>query len=121
MISLENFSQDKYSLSSLKLTFDSIIDCPKCLETNNYDTTDRFNIQFNDLPSLNIMSPVSNIPHLTDLDVDLDMPSDHNFNYYSPHDFHGNHDTVFSLEISISISAEVIGDIKKLSGEEDFK
>lgn len=70
------------------------MDCPKCLETNNYDTTDRFNIQFNDLPSLNIMSPVSNIPHLTDLDVDLNMPSDHNFNYYSPHDFHSNHDII---------------------------
>ena len=49
-----------------------------------YDTT----------PSLNIMSPVSNIPHLTDLDVDLNMPSDHNFNYYSPHDFHSNHDII---------------------------
>ena len=37
---------------------------------------------------------VSNIPYLTDLDVDLNMPSDHNFNYYSPHDFHSNHDII---------------------------
>ena len=51
------------------------------------------------------MSPVSNIPHLTDLDVDLNMPSDHNFNYYSPHDFHSNHDIIESSSNPQSFSA----------------
>ena len=33
-----------------------------------------------------------NIPHLTNLDIDLHMPSDSNFNYFSTHDFHVNKD-----------------------------
>ena len=45
----------------------------------------------NSLPSLSITSP-SNIPHLTDLDADLDMPLDNNFGFYSSHDFHSNYD-----------------------------
>ena len=36
--------------------------------------------------------PVSAIPHLTNIDVDHNMPSDQNFNYYTTHDFHSNYD-----------------------------
>jgi hypothetical protein len=36
----------------------------------------------------NITSLISNIPHLTNSDIDLNMPFDHNFNYYSIDDFH---------------------------------
>ena len=45
----------------------------------------------NSLPSLSINSP-SNIPHLTDLDADLNMPLENNFCFYSTHDFHSNYD-----------------------------
>ena len=45
----------------------------------------------NSLPSLSITSS-SNIPHLTDLDSDLNMPLDNNFGFYSIHDFHSNYD-----------------------------
>jgi hypothetical protein len=38
--------------------------------------------QFNNLPYLSLMSPVTNVPHLTNSDVDLHMPADQNFNYY---------------------------------------
>ena len=40
---------------------------------------------------ISITSP-SNIPHLTDLDADLNMPLDNNFCFYSTHDFHSNYD-----------------------------
>ena len=43
------------------------------------------------LPSLSIVSP-SNIPHLTNLDADINMPLDNNFSFYSTHDFHSNYD-----------------------------
>ena len=43
------------------------------------------------LSSLSITSS-SNIPHLTDLDADLNMPLDSNFGFYSIHDFHSNYD-----------------------------
>lgn len=42
------------------------------------------------LPRLNISSPATNVPHLTDFDVDYNMPSDMNFRYYSTHDFHSD-------------------------------
>ena len=35
---------------------------------------------------------ITNIPHLTNLDADLNMPMDQNFNYYSVNDFHGSHE-----------------------------
>ena len=38
------------------------------------------------LPSLSITSS-SNIPHLNDLDADLNMPLDSNFGFYSTHLF----------------------------------
>ena len=49
--------------------------------------TERKNLRF-----LNVTSPVSAIPHLTNIDVDRNMPSDQNFNYYTTHDFHSNYD-----------------------------
>ena len=45
------------------------------------------------LPRLSISSPVANnISHLTDSDVDLNMPADDNFAYFTAHDFHSNDD-----------------------------
>ena len=43
----------------------------------------------NSVPSLGITSS-SNIPHLNDLDADLNMPLDSNFGFYSTNDFHSN-------------------------------
>ena len=37
------------------------------------------------LPFLSITSPVSNIPHLTNADIDKHMPLDSNFGYYTTH------------------------------------
>jgi hypothetical protein len=34
---------------------------------------------------------ITNVPHLANLDVDLNMPADQNFNYYNIHDFHSNY------------------------------
>lgn len=68
------------------------MNCLKCV-TGIYvaDTSDRACDLANSLPSLSITSP-SNIPHLTDLDADLNMPLDNNFCFYSTHDFHSNYD-----------------------------
>ena len=45
------------------------------------------------LPRLSISCPVANnISHLTDSDVDLNMPADDNFAYFTAHDFHSNDD-----------------------------
>ena len=54
-------------------------------------TTFDFNntlLELNNLPCLNVSSPASNIPHLAELDIDLNMPSVQNFAYYTTHDFH---------------------------------
>ena len=45
----------------------------------------------NSLPSLSITS-FSHIPHVNDLDADLNMPLDSNFGFYCTHDFHSNYD-----------------------------
>jgi hypothetical protein len=37
---------------------------------------------------MNYTAPISSIPHLNDLDVDLHMPSNSNFHYFTTHDFH---------------------------------
>ena len=43
------------------------------------------------LPRFDILATVSNVPHLSDLDPDLQIPSQTNFKYYSIHDFHSNY------------------------------
>ena len=63
------------------------MNCLKCVT----DTCDMACDLANSLPSLSINSP-SNIPHLTDLDADLNMPLENNFCFYSTHDFHSNYD-----------------------------
>ena len=46
----------------------------------------------NSYPYLNAGASTSNLQHLINLDIDLQLPSDRNFKYYSPHDFHSNYD-----------------------------
>ena len=67
--------------------------------------TDRVATDLSNLPWLSISSPVSNIPHLTDLDIDLNMPTDQNFRYYSSHDFHSDHDIIECSSDAKSFSA----------------
>lgn len=72
------------------------MNCLKCV-TGIYvaDTSDRACDLANSLPSLSITSP-NNIPHLTDLDADLNMPLDNNnsnMNYF-----------IYILHITISVS-----------------
>ena len=49
--------------------------------------------QYNTLPCLNITSP-NTFHHLTNSDVDLNMPVDQNFSYYSKENFKSNYDKV---------------------------
>ena len=68
------------------------MNCLKCATvTCVADTSDKAWDLANSVPSLSITSP-SYIPHLTDLDADLNMPMDNNFGFYSSYDFHSNYD-----------------------------
>ena len=49
--------------------------------------------------------PISNIPHLSDLGIDLNMPCDQNFGYYTTHEFHSNNDVSECLSNYKAISA----------------
>jgi hypothetical protein len=42
------------------------------------------------LPSLEITSTISNLPNVNDIDPDLDIPSQINSKYYTPHGFHSS-------------------------------
>ena len=56
------------------------------------------------LPRFDILATVSNVPHLSDLDPDLQIPSQTNFKYYSTHDFHSNYG-IRNCSIDTSFSA----------------
>ena len=76
---------------------DNLNTSPSCLganHDNNHDNIQDRIIEFSNLPFLNIISPVSNIPHLTNLDIDLHMPTDNNFGYYSMQDFNSSNDII---------------------------
>ena len=65
--------------------------CPKCPDgAVNISDGDTLS-EYSTLPSLAI-NYADNVSHLTNLDVDLNMPVDINFSYYTPHDFHSNPD-----------------------------
>lgn len=70
------------------------------------------------LPVLNIVSPVSNIPHLSNVDIDLHMPSDTNFGYYTPHDFHSSNNIIECLSNHKAFSA-IHCNIRSLSANHD--
>ena len=78
--------------------------CPKCTVNLINDNINN-NIQdYSLLPLLDIGSSITNIPHLTNSDVDLHMPYDKNFNYYTAHDFHINQDVIECYDGSNSFS-----------------
>ena len=61
-------------------------------------------VELGSLPHLNFFSPVSNIPHLLNVDIDVHLPLDTNFGYYTPHDFHGslsNHKAFLGMHYNI--------------------
>ena len=65
------------------------MNCLKCATGTNdcvTDTSEKACDLANSLPSLSITSS-SNIPHLNDLDADLNMALDSNFGFYSTHLF----------------------------------
>ena len=67
-----------------------------------------FDTLLNSLPHLDILTSNSNIPGLSDIDMDQQIPFNTNFKYYSPHDFHSDADiNIYLLQI-ISLSFIVI-------------
>ena len=61
------------------------------IETDNKSSKKNFEKRVL-LPAMDIMSATTNIPYLTVSDIDHNMPSEINFNYYSPTEFHNNND-----------------------------
>jgi hypothetical protein len=94
----------------------SCVKCSSC--TSSTTSINDTLLELNNLPYLDITSPVSNIPHLTNLDIDLNMPSDQNFAYYTTHDFHSNHDICECLSNPGSFSA-LYCNIRSLSANHD--
>jgi hypothetical protein len=64
--------------------------CSKCHNYYNVEYDINGNEYYNYLPGLDISSTISNILHLTNLDADLHMQLDVNFNYYDVHNFHAD-------------------------------
>ena len=64
-----------------------------CLNVTNDNTLNDIQ-DYSLLPLLDISSSITNIPHLTNSDVDLYMPCGKNFEYYTAHDFHSNQDII---------------------------
>lgn len=62
-------------------------------------------VDFLNLPKLIISSPVPNISHLPELDVDFHMPTDNNLNYHSSHEFHSNKNIIECLSNLKAFSA----------------
>ena len=92
----------------------NILHC-SCGANVNEFSEERF-AELGSLPILNIVSPVSNIPHLSN--VDLDMPSDTNFGYYTPHDFHSSNNITEYLSTHMAFSA-MHCNIRSLSANHD--
>ena len=85
---------------------DSSMNCGRCFKTStSISHIDDRLLELKDLPCLNITSPITNTPHLNDLDIDLNLPSDNNFAYYTTNDYHNNHDINECLSDPRSFSA----------------
>jgi exonuclease III len=48
--------------------------------------------QLDNLPFLHLSSPISDIPQLKNSDIDLNLPFEHNFNYYCTNEFCNDYD-----------------------------
>ena len=94
----------------------NILHC-SCGANVNEFSEERF-AELGSLPILDIVFPVSNTPHLSNVDIDLHMPSDTNFGYYTPHDFHSSNNIIECLSNHKAFSA-VHCNIKSLSANHD--
>ena len=70
------------------------------------------------LPFISITSPDSKILHLTNVDIDQDMPLDNNFGYYTTHEFHSSKDIIECLSHDKAFSA-LHCNIRSLSSRHD--
>ena len=57
------------------------------------DLVDRV-AEYKNLPFLNITSPISNIRHLVNSDIDRHLPNENIFGYHTTHDFHSSSDII---------------------------
>ena len=48
--------------------------------------------QLDNLPFLHLSPPISDIPQLKNSDIDLNLPFEHNFNYYCTNEFCNDYD-----------------------------
>ena len=71
--------------------------CDRCPGRVPYLNSSNCPCSYASLPRLDITSTISNIDHLTNSDIDIHMPSDLNFNYFTTHDFHANEDIINCL------------------------
>jgi hypothetical protein len=89
----------------------SIEDCCVEFPSTSSDTL------LNSLPHLDILTSNSNMPSLSDIDMDQQIPFNTNFKYYSPHDFHSDAD-INNLSASNNFSV-LHSNIRSLSANHD--
>ena len=76
--------------------------------------------EYRNLSFFNISSPaITNIPHLTDADVDINMPFEQNFNYYSTHDFHSYRDIIACSNVAQQSFSALQFNIRSLAANYD--
>lgn len=71
--------------------------CDGCPDRVPYLDSSNCQTSYALLPRLDIASPISNIEHLTNSDIDVHTPFDLNFNHFNTHDFHANEDIINCL------------------------
>ena len=71
--------------------------CDRCPGRVPYLDSSNCPCTYASLPRLDIISTISNIDHLINSDIDIHMPSDLNFNYFTTHDFHAIEDIINCL------------------------
>lgn len=71
--------------------------CDKCPGRVPHLDSSNCPCSYASLPRLDITSSTSNIDHLINSDIDIHMPSDLNFNYFTTHEFHANEDIINCL------------------------
>ena len=76
--------------------------CLECLNVTSI-VDDRCAELTNSYPYLSDAAPISNSQHLSNLDIDVEIPSDSNFKYYSTHDFHSDYDISDIMLFSIAL------------------
>jgi hypothetical protein len=87
-----------FYISSIYMT------CLECLNATSV-VDNRCAELTNSYPYLIDAAPIRNVQHLSNVDIDVEIPSDSNFEFYSTHDFHSDYDISECFNNNLCFSA----------------